>query len=244
MALAVAVLLFVGVTLDVVLGGPLTTLDVDVLVASRRIDEESPVGRGLALLTQFGAWLPVLAGLVPYVLWVSARARSPRPLGRLAVVGVLLAGSVLAGKIGFGRTHPDVDDSWLLWTPDGRSYPSGHTATAIALWGLAAWVAADFSGARTRALTRVLRWLAPVLTMLGMVALHFHWLTDVLAAAGLGVLVLWVAHLVDRTALAHLPGADRGIAGGGDAARGGVARPVARLGGRPGAVHDPRPADR
>jgi membrane-associated phospholipid phosphatase len=196
----------------------------------------------LESLTLFGAWAPVLAVQAAHGGWITARHRTVRPLARLAVLALLLAGSVVAAKAGFGRVPPYFPDA--LWS-GGRSYPSGHTATAVALWGLGASVAADWCGARTRRLTRTVSVLAPALTGTAMVLLRYHWLTDVVAGAAIGVLLLALLRGVDRVALAHLPGADRGIARAGDHDGGRlVAARGARRGGDRRPVHDPRPADR
>jgi membrane-associated phospholipid phosphatase len=239
-------LLLLLVTADVVLRGPLSRLDqglADWLRAHLDLRKLHHLGRhqkgeiALVALLQFGA-PAVYAVVVPYLVVVSARRRTLRPLVRLAVLGVLLVSVVYAAKLGFGRTQPVQDE---FWTSEGRSYPSGHTANATVTWGLVAWVTAEYGPPALRRVTGVLRWLAPLLTAAAMVLLVYHWLTDVIAGAAVGVLLLALLHTLDRWALAHWPDAYGGISGGGrraaDRGRAGS------LGdGRP--VHDPGPADR
>lgn len=246
-ALIVSSLLLVAVTADVLLRGPLSWFDgwsADWLRANFDLHHHGHRERAELVplvLTQFGSPGAIVFVVAPWLALVCVRRRTIRPLARLAVLGLLVGGVVVTAKAVVGRTAPMVD---LLWTDAGRSYPSGHAVTAVVAWGLAAWVAAEGPSAPVRRVTRVLRWLGPLCTGVGMFLLVYHWFTDVVAGAALGVLLLWVLHVVDRMALAHLPGADRGIAGVGDAARVDAVRDGARDGGRRGSVHDPRPANR
>lgn len=197
---------FALVSVDVVAGGPLSRLDHRI---SRWTGSSGMAGRGwLDWLTQFGNVVVVGAAAAAVVGWFAWRARSPRPLVRLAVLGLATAGAVTALKAGFHREDPA---AWRDLGGGARSYPSGHTATAVAVWGLLADVAARHAAADlTRRLTRLLAWLAPVVTMAAMVLRDYHWLSDVIAAAGLGLVLLHGERLVLR----HWPGARRGSAAG------------------------------
>lgn len=212
--------LLVLVSLDVVAGGPLSRLDVRLsrwtrtsgLARERWLDVLTYPGNHLAAGLVVGA---AVAGLA----W---RARTVVPLVRLAVLGVITALAVTELKVAFHRQSPADSYGWGYGV--FRSYPSGHTATAIVLWGLLATLAARYATSdRTRRLTRVLGLALPAGTMVGMLARDYHWLSDVVAAAGLGVVLLQVERLV----LAHWPRARRGSADrrGGTAARRLPARP-------------------
>jgi membrane-associated phospholipid phosphatase len=251
--LVVSALLLVAVTADVLLRGPLTWVDHEVpdLVRSDTIRAADTPWRllwsvkgGFYAMTQFGARETALLVVLPLVLVVSWRCRTVRPLARLAVLGVLVLMAVVTLKYGIGRTAPTID---LVHTT-GKSFPSGHTTSAVLLWGLVAWTAADYAtSAPLRRAAAALRWAGPGFAGTGMTVLAYHWLTDVIAGAAMGVLLLGVLHVVDRTVLAHLPGAQRGIAGAGGADRRRVdaARsPAARVRRRGDPLHDPRPAHR
>lgn len=226
--LAGGLAVFALVTADVLAGGPLRALDGWVSGRVRAAGLPRP-DQHLALRTFFGVLAdlggPTTIGVV--VLAVAAllarRERSVRPLVRLAVLGVLVGGTVYALKTGIARPPPSGVE------PGGphRSYPSGHTATAVACWGLLAALVADAypAGAARRA-TRVLRLLGPLLAAVGLVVLDYHWVSDVLGGAAVSVVLLQV----EPWALRHWPGARRagsdattrpeGVAGGGGGAAG------------------------
>jgi membrane-associated phospholipid phosphatase len=107
--------------------------------------------------------------------------------------------------------------------PPTSSYPSGHTAAAVCLYGCLAilllWLYAGRPGAKIMA---VVLFCVPVFVALSRVYRGMHYPSDVLAGALLGVLWLW---LVTRTFLPHRP-SGRGAARkpGARSARGRVTR--------------------
>jgi membrane-associated phospholipid phosphatase len=227
-AVLTAVVLGVWVTLDVLLDGPLRHLDHQVsrlMLATGIRDSEWPEPE-FALkfvvfaLTHFGSRNTVLAFAVPAVLVLALLVRDPRPVLRLAVLLVLLGGTVYLTKHWVGRTMPAVDGLHLA---SGRSFPSGHMPVAIAVWGLLAWSSVEVPPRRGRLWAvavwglGVLRWLAPVVTFLAMALMDYHWLTDLVAGTALGVVILRVVHEIDTRALGHWPGGWRGTGVAGDA---------------------------
>lgn len=236
----VAAVVAVAVTLDVVLGGPLTRLDrpVSEWVRSTGLAEPGdwPAQPAptivLDLLTLFGDRLVVLT-LLPVLAVLSWRHRTVRPLVQLAVLGLLVVGTVSALKLGIGRPPP----VGLLPGEGGRSYPSGHTVTAVAFWGLLAATADRyaFRGGLRRA-ARVLAWLAPLLTAVAMLLRDYHWLSDLIGGVAIGIVLLGVLQGLDRLALRHWRGArgGSGVAAGAAAGAGGGARPGLAAGAGPG----------
>jgi membrane-associated phospholipid phosphatase len=73
----------------------------------------------------------------------------------------------------------------------GASYPSGHVANAVLIWGLL-WFAAqhDAVPAQLRRVLGVVRWFGPVCIVLGMGMLDYHWVTDFVAGGCVGVVLL------------------------------------------------------
>jgi membrane-associated phospholipid phosphatase len=162
-------------------------------------------GRGYPLLwvcTQFGGRvtiLVVLAGLVGYLFW---RRRTLLPLLRVLFALALLTAVVYAFKYGMGRTAPAYPGSYFH--RDGESFPSGHVANAVLMWGVARWQAVAFDlSARVQ---RAFRWLGiagPVIAGASVLVLDFHWLTDVVVGAAVGVILLGVVHTLDAVVLSR-----------------------------------------
>ena len=195
--------------------GGLVTLDLLTYGATERFDmrvSDVVKGWGLAdsaayplvwLVTQLGGRvtiLVVLAGLVGYLAW---SRRTVLPLLRVLVAVALLTGAVYALKYGTGRTAPRYPGSYFFHD-DGASFPSGHVANAVLMWGVARWQAVEY-GLPAR-VQRILWWLAvvgPVLTGLSMISLDFHWVTDAVVGAAVGVLLLGVVHALDALVLSR-----------------------------------------
>jgi membrane-associated phospholipid phosphatase len=218
--LVAALAVFVLVTVDVLVGGPLTHLDTAVSDWARStglpgFGWERPGQMEADQLVDFGD--REVAGTIVLVAvgWICLRARTVVPLVRLAALAVLAASIVLAFKYGIGRDAP----SGVHGPEAFRSYPSGHTATAVILWGMLYSVAAEYPQyAVSRQVAWLLSWLGPLMVMVGMVLRDYHWVTDLVAAAALCTVLLQA----ERLALRHWRGARRGP-GSADRARDGAA---------------------
>jgi membrane-associated phospholipid phosphatase len=144
--------------------------------------------------------LGVLAILVGYLGWTR---RTWVPLLRvLLALGTLTLG-VYALKHGTGRTAPGHPDE-VFFHLDGASFPSGHVANAVIMWGVARWLAVEY-GLPER-VQRAFWWLsiaAPVATGLSMVSLDFHWLTDAIVGGAVGIVLLGVVHRLDAVVLSR-----------------------------------------
>jgi membrane-associated phospholipid phosphatase len=201
--LTVAAVVTIAVTVDLLTRGWLERMDLRVseLVSSWDLRNSAgywPVwvftqagGRGFILI--------VLAGLVGWLWW---RQRTFVPLVRVVLALVLLTTVVYAFKWGTGRTAPAYPGSFFH--RDGASYPSGHVANAVLMWGVARWQAVQFGlPDRVQRATWVLTLLGPVATGVAMVALDFHWVTDAVVGASVGLLLLGVVHLLDAAVLSR-----------------------------------------
>ncbi len=189
------VLVVAWITLDVLWRGPWTRLDAAI---SGRVHGWGLRGRVwpdhlLYALTLFGGRAEILVLVGGFALILSWRRRTWQPLLRFVVALALLTVTVYAFKLGVGRTAPPSD----LLHAGGESYPSGHVPNAVLMWGLAAWLAADY--AAPGAVRQVLNWLrfvAPLLAAVGMLLLDYHWFSDLVAGGAVGILLLWVLLLV------------------------------------------------
>lgn len=155
------------------------------------------------VLTQVGGRvtiLVVLAGLVGYLAW--RRGTWVPALRVLLAVAVLTAG-VYAIKHGTGRTAPAFPGSYFFHD-DGVSFPSGHVANAVLMWGVARWQAVQYGLSPT--VQRTFWWLSvagPLVTGAAMVSLDFHWVTDAVVGAAVGIVLLGVVHALDARVLSR-----------------------------------------
>ncbi|HEY6748898.1 MAG TPA: phosphatase PAP2 family protein [Mycobacteriales bacterium] len=219
--LLAALAVFVLITIDVLAGGPLTRLDHAVSDWARSTGLpgpgwKKPGQKEADQAVNFGDRQVVGLIVLVAIGWISLRARTFVPLVRLVAFSVVASAIVLALKFGIGRHAP----SGVHGPEAFRSYPSGHTATAVVLWGLLYAVVAEYPGHLSRRVAWLLSWAGPVAVMTGMVLRDYHWLTDLVGAAALGVVLLQV----ERTVWAHWrrarrgPAADPAAAGDGRAA--------------------------
>ena len=154
------------------------------------------------VLTQAGGRVTILVVLAGLVAWVAWQRRSLAPLVRVLVALALLTGVVYAFKYGTGRTAPAYPGSFFH--RDGASYPSGHVANAVLMWGVARWQAVQYGlPARAQRAFWVLSVVGPGVTGVAMVALNFHWVTDALVGAAVGVVLLGVVHALDAVVLSR-----------------------------------------
>ncbi len=183
-ALLVVSLVFVGLTVAVVLGSPLDTVDRDALhwQLAQRWPGLQPWILTYVVIGQRG---PSTLAALPWLLWISWRFRSPRPLIRLGLALLLLNLLVGVVKTLTGRLGPQLTSHPTAVFDGGTIYPSGHVANVVMLFGVLAWTAT-----RHR---RAAIWGVVALTLTvgaGTVYLDTHWVTDVFGGALAGAMVL------------------------------------------------------
>ncbi len=188
----------IGLTLDLILAGPVSRFDEVVadLVGGWRVGDSQILYGICWTITQIGGQrvliLVVMAVLVGYLCWTR---RTLQPLVRTLLALLLLTITVYAFKYGLGRTAPAYPGSYLH--RGGQSYPSGHTANAVLMWGLATWLAVYYGlPARVQRLFATLFVVSPIASAVTMLLLNFHWVTDLFTGAAVGVILLWVVHVV------------------------------------------------
>ena len=199
----VAVTVAVGVTADLLGRGVLERLDVEVsAVVSDWGLRDSPGYWPVWAVTQIGGRGTILIVLTGLVGWLCVRRRTLLPLVRVLVALALLTVVVYALKYGTGRTAPAYPGSFFH--RDGASYPSGHVANAVLMWGVARWQAVEYRlGPRVQRTLWVLSVAGPVATGIAMVALDFHWVTDAVVGGAVGVVLLGVVHGLDAVVLSR-----------------------------------------
>lgn len=205
-----ALLAAVALSADLLSGGVLTQWDRVVSDVTGSWDlRESGGYRLVWLVTQLGGRGFLLVVLAALVAWLFVRRRTVLPLVRVLVALFLLTLVVYACKYGAGRTAPSAGRS--LFHQGGTSFPSGHVANAVLLWGVARWQAVEYAlPVPWQRLFRVLSVAAPLAAGAAMIALHFHWLSDALVGAAVGIVLLGVVHLLDGAVLSRWVGARAG----------------------------------
>jgi undecaprenyl-diphosphatase len=192
------------ITTDLLAGGVLERLDLRISHAiggwGLRDSGAYPL---VWAVTQLGGRATILGVLVILVGYLAWRRRTWVPLLRvLLALGTLTLG-VYALKYGTGRTAPGHPDE-VFFHVDGASFPSGHVANAVIMWGVARWLAVEYRlPARVQ---RAFWWLsvaAPVATGLSMVSLDFHWVTDAIVGGAVGIVLLGVVHRLDAVVLSR-----------------------------------------
>ncbi len=142
----------------------------------------------LSVLIRFGNRFYVLLVSIPVTLYLTWRARRSEYLVRYLVALIALTVAVYALKFTVTRYPPVV---FADRTNRSISFPSGHLANTLLVPGLLAWSAVR-AGAPLwlcRAL-QVLRLVAPLAVLVGMTLLDYHWISDFIGGACLGVLLL------------------------------------------------------
>jgi membrane-associated phospholipid phosphatase len=202
--LVAALIIGSAVTADLLARGSLERMDLRVseIVSDWQL-RDSIAFYPVWVVTQLGgraSILIVLAVLVGYLAW---RRHTWLPLVRVLVALALLTAAVYAIKQGIGRTAPAFPGSYFFHD-DGASFPSGHVANAVLMWGVARWLAVEYDlPAGVQRTFWLLAVVAPVVTALAMVSLDFHWVTDAVVGAAVGVLLLGVVHTLDAVVLSR-----------------------------------------
>jgi len=184
---------FVVLTVVLAAGG---LLDVDVAVRDWCDSHQPHAAHWLArALVPLGSGNVVVPVVLVLALGTATRTRSLWPVvpvlvawvaGNLLLVPLKMAGDRAAPH------SPAPDPQLLFHYPPGWSYPSGHAANSVYLFGLLVRVLdrllASLDRGPLRARTRlVLRLAPPVLVGATFVYLGYHWLTDLAAGLLLGV---------------------------------------------------------
>lgn len=194
LAAAYAVALLAGLVEDLVQSEGIVALD-------GLINDAFGPYRDPRLMAAF-VWLTALGGS-PVILAVATvtsllvrslgRARSVMPLW-IAVAGAQLTS--WAGKYAIGRERPSFVEGVVEWSP---SFPSGHSTSAMALYGFLAYtLASEESDVRVR--FEFVFWLAVLIASIGFsrIFLGVHYASDVLSGWLVGFFWLLVAIALHR----------------------------------------------
>jgi undecaprenyl-diphosphatase len=173
------------------------------LFASHRAPWLTGVARALTWLgSGFVLWPVVIAAGLG--LWWSRRLWLPAVLPALALAGGGAWCLLIKGLV--RRPRPPATD-WLT-AFHGWSYPSQHSAQALAAWGMLALMVMAGRSLRTRTLLMTCAGLIAFLVGLTRLYLGGHWMTDVLAGwalAGVWGCLLMIAYLFAQPSVPAVP---------------------------------------
>ena len=195
-------LILVVLTIDVLVHGPLTSLD-ERIRASVLARVDSPAWRWLSdtphslapLLTDLGMNTVAVPVLAAVAVALAIRRRTLRPVLIAATGVVLLLGTVLPAKIIIGRPGPGLP---AVLPGQLGVFPSGHTSTACICFSLAVLMLVAGQPARTRYLAvtgLALLWLG---VGAALVWCDWHWFTDVAAGWALSGLLIQLTFWINR----------------------------------------------
>ena len=184
---AIGVLCFTLLAAAFARGGQVVAIDDDV---SRWVAGNVP--GAVEWIARLFTWLGgvvgtvVVAGVAVISLWRASR-RADAMFVVLAVLGITVLVAVL--KAVYERAWPDLGTSIPL--PHSYSFPSGHAATAVVLYGALGLLLAE----RSRSWLRAVEWLVTAVAVAfaigaSRVLLNVHFVTDV--AAGFAVGLAWL----------------------------------------------------
>ncbi|WP_346798604.1 bifunctional DedA family/phosphatase PAP2 family protein [Halomonas sp. Bachu 37] len=141
-------------------------------------------------LARLGDSLGIIALILPWAMWMLWRRHMAALLHWAAALGGIALLNTW-GKAVFGRVRPETPD-YLLGS---LAYPSAHTSTAVVVFGLAA---AFFATVIPHARRFWLYWGAVALVTpmaLSRLVLGYHWFSDVIGGAMLGLIVCSLINL-------------------------------------------------
>lgn len=195
---------------DLLLGGFLTTA-VDPAVRTRMaaFPHTGPDLSVALLLDQTGKITTVSAALLVAGLWASRRERSWSPVVTAGTTLFVMLAVLAVVKFGLARGLA-VNGDPSLFVPGGQAFPSGHGAQAALGAALVAVLVQRARGVRLRRSTALLAVLVPSAVMTSVsLYLGFHWMTDLLAGALVGVLAARAGLAVEARAARRRAGRRR-----------------------------------
>lgn len=194
---AVAMAVFILITIDVLHSGPLTEIDANIARWNR---PELPDWADWIIynLDHLGLRGLTALCLLTLAIYLGRRFKTWRPFN-LSLLSLLALNLVVGlAKLEFGRTKPKLQIDLL--DAGGMSYPSGHASNAILTWGLFAYLAVKYS-APSKFRTNLAIWSVSVVSILVVLISLFrntHWLSDLVGGVSIGAALFFLIVAIDR----------------------------------------------
>jgi membrane-associated phospholipid phosphatase len=151
----------------------------------------------MRFFTWAGATGPIVALTIAIAAFVAYKGRRVDALCILLTLPVRLLNEV--AKIIIARPRPSLDEVEIILAANGYSFPSGHSSSAVILFGFLAWLAIVRIGTPLLRAGAVLACVATILLIgLSRVYLGAHWPSDVVGGYAFGLLVLLLLIAVHR----------------------------------------------
>ena len=179
--------LFLGVLEDVLSNDPLVQLDRTIYVLLQGL-RTAWADQAMVAITELGGAAGTL-GVIAAVALVIALRRHWRTLGYWLGAAAFAEGLIWVLKDTVGRARP----TELYSGHEQFSFPSGHAALAIVVYGFLAFLLARGKSAAARMAISLLAGLAIALIAFSRLYLGAHWFSDVVASLAFGL--AWVALL-------------------------------------------------
>ena len=199
-----------AVVLEDVLGGDgVALLDRPVLqlLAAHRTAVLTALARDVTFLGSL-PWVLLVTGLVAGLWWRRGRVQP----ALLLVTAVLGSGAITAAvKLLVGRERPVLPLA-VDAAEQGLSFPSGHSLSALALYGTLAYLLWQVLRSWQRALAMTSLLLLTVAVGASRAYLGYHWVSDVLGSWTLGLVWLSAVFTTDRLRAARRTAAVRPFA--------------------------------
>lgn len=194
----IAIVMAVALIIVTVLSaGPLQPIDILVNTAPRPFWDQLAVPMILwpdTVASRFVA-IPVLATTALHLAYYH-RSWRPIILGAVGVVGMMSL--VATMKLVVMRNHPRSGDPSFFG--DAVSFPSGHGANAILIYGLVLFLIIRYGAARPHIIRRLVYCIVAIALLQSFVSvyLHFHWVTDLLTGMVAGGFALRLVIRLDQ----------------------------------------------
>lgn len=194
---AIAMGIFILITVDVLHSGPLTDIDASIARWGR---PELPDWADWVIynLDHLGLRGLTALCLLTLAIYLGRKFKTWRPLN-LSLLSLLALNLVVGlAKLEFGRTKPKLQIDLL--DAGGMSYPSGHASNAILTWGLFAYLAVKYS-APSKFRTNMAIWTVSMVTLLVVIISLFrntHWLSDLVGGVSIGAALFFLIVAIDR----------------------------------------------
>lgn len=202
----VAAVAFVLVLLDVLFDGVLRRVEGTAAssLLGLGVREHDVLGTAGYLLSLAGGRGTNLAWIVVLCVVIFAQRRTLAPLAQALSATALMYVAIYPIKEWLSRSYPaDPAGDYLHAVAGlGGAFPSGHQVNATLLASVGAWIAMEYiRSERVRRIVAIYAIVAPIISAVAVLLMGYHWISDVIAGACAGIVLLWFVRWFWATSL-------------------------------------------